>query len=351
MNERDLSGFTPLQLEIYNNLEKFRYCKCRVKGNHFTTGYILSHGGGWGTERQISDPVKHSKITVAIQGGKEFSYNGPQSRFNSQQQSSIGQESIFLTDITDVLEKRQSAEHLCKEHPSSIVLQIVRSFVLGKIIKHATKAQRIVVCDYLNHTIVRQNGIPSTPTFTFDRLVIVGVHAQKFTGLYLDGDREAKNLEPNLIKWDSLRTLERIEGLTSSNEKLRIYSRDPRLLWLEESQRLTAGLTQDQLSKLKASFSQLQRMVVGDSQFPRFKKPAFPELAEQLKQKTKFEFVQLDILHKLQEAIIALDTYQKKLGEMFADYKALGIELSGEATDEALHLKSLGCDVEDSSQA
>jgi hypothetical protein len=334
----DLTGFSPIQREIYLDIRKYRWSLCTVRVNkHLMPGYLLSYGQRWSTKMQQENPLLYTHVKIGFVNGKS-TWRDPE------------ETNILLTDIVSVDQQASSLEETCKKHPCLSVLQLARSFYLSKKIKELEENQRMLSCEHKSN----RHGFE----FPIGRAVIYAIKGRMALGYNLEtalkvaspGDlvaltsgpsgtlvwgqdsRNANSLESNFgvenILWDSLEEIDRIESLTSNNQELRKFAKDKRIIWLEQVQdkvqSLISQINQDTnhinslLNNFQFKGKTGRRILIPNDQFPI--------LTEMIQKKAEEEIVKLELLQKKEEFFSALKKYKESMTSYVENYEEFGIK-------------------------
>lgn len=319
----DLTGFSPIQREIYLNIGKYRWSLCTIRVNkQLMSGYLLSYGQKWSTKLQQENPLLYTYVKFGFVNGKNKSF-----------QREPVETSILLTDVVSVNQQAPSLEEACKDHPCQSVLQLARSFYLSKKIKELEENQKMLSCKHKSDRRGFEYPIGRAVVYAIKGRVALGYN-YNLEATFKDPIYGYSTLESNFgvedILWDSLEEIERIESLTSNNQELRKFAKDKRIIWLEQVQNKVQGLisqiNQDThhinslLNNFQLKGKTGKRVLIPNDQFPL--------LTEMIQKKAEEEIVKAELLQKKEEFFLALNKYQESMTSFVKNYEEFGIKAS-----------------------
>lgn len=321
----DLTGFSPIQREIYLNIGKYRWSLCTIRINkQLVSGYLLSYGQKWSTKLQQENPLLYTHVKFGFTNGKNKSFRREPE-----------ETSILLTDVVSVNQQAPSLEEACKDHPCQSVLQLARSFYLSKKIKELEENQKMLSCEHRSNRIGFEYPVGRAVLYAIKGRVALGYNYNlELETTSRDSIYGPSTLESNFgvenILWDSLEEIERIESLTSNNKELRKFAKDKRIIWLEQVQNkvqsLILQINQD-TSHINSLLNNFQlkgktgrRVLIPNDQFPL--------LTEMVQKKAEEEIVKAELLQKKEEFFLALKKYQESMTSFVENYEEFGIKAS-----------------------
>ena len=218
-------NFTPYQQSIYDSMKEHRFAQIAYselqKGGPsngvFKQGYILGYGKGWNTPLQKDDPIGYTKIRIISNSGLYDRSNRPA-------------EEIYLVQIQHQLESPLSLE-VAVEHTYSTLRELARSIKLSILLRESSEKKQLLICNL--------KASFRTPSF---KIVITKMTKDKVYGLSMENDdkfqKEAEfAFNVNDILWDTLEFIDKEEGMTASNPKVRRFSISPVITDLENSEK------------------------------------------------------------------------------------------------------------------
>lgn len=267
----------------------------------------MSYGKKWSTQTQLANPLLYTHL--------KFGFNNRGRHIENEETD------ILLSDVISVDQAPEPLETLCEKHPCLSVLQLARSFYLSKKIKDFKTEQKMLGCEYTN-----------TNRFTdVIRVVIYAVKGRtalcypldKVSNFNFDGKISVENLH-----WKTLQEFDRIETLTCDNEELRKFTKDERIIWLEQVcdkvMNLISQISRDtsHINSLLNNFQMKgktgKRILVPNDQFPA--------LTEKIQKKAEEEIVRLDLIRKKEEFFLTLKNYEQSMLSYVENYEEFGIK-------------------------
>lgn len=314
----NLKGFTPLQKEIYSDINKYRWWLCTIKFRGVKTqAYLLSYGKKWSTQTQLANPLLYTHL--------KFGFN------NKGRYIDTDETDVLLSDVISVDQAPESLEVLCEKHPCLSVLQLARSFYLSKKINDFKAEQKMLGCEYTNTN--RFTDVIINRFTDVIRVVIYAVKGRtalcypldKVSNFNFDGKISVENLH-----WNTLQEIDRMETLTCDNEELRRFTKDERIIWLEQVQNkilnLISQISQDTkhinslLHNFRTKGKNGKRILIPNDQFPA--------LTEKIQKKAEEEIVRLDLIRKKEEFFSTLKSYEQSILSYVENYEEFGIKIN-----------------------